>query len=1073
MTSAGAFGVCSLHGSPRDAVNEGANTAAVKVVHDAVRGRMRFRVGTLDEGRATDLERALRSMTGVCLVEVRPATGSVLVFFTPPADGRALAARLEELVRGARPSTTDSRGHDRSGARSLELPVLPSGDAVGSAAESGARALHALVAALPPVGARRAKPAAAPTALAHAQVVPPRPWHVLNPCEAARVLHVDVAQGLTSEEVDVRLARYGANALAPPSRRTELAILLGQLKSVPVVMLAVSAALSLATGGVADAIVILGVVALNSGIGWFTESNAEKTLRSLEEAVSRTARVVRDGEAVEITVPSIVPGDILVLSPGTYVAADARIVEACGLSVDESALTGESAPVVKATAPLEEATVLADRTNMVFRGTAVTGGSGVALVVATGDATQIGLVQRLAGEVTHRETPLQRQLAHLTTKLVQASGVACAVVFVVGLARGYPFLDMVRMGISLGVAAIPEGLPTVAVTTLALGVTRMRRRHVATRHLAAVETLGAVSVLCLDKTGTITENRMSVVRIVTSGRAIDVRDAAFTVSDDGALETRSAPALMALLRIAVLCSEVELVDEQGTRQLVGSPTETALVRAALAAGIDVTAVREAHPLIRTGYRSEGRGYMDTLHEAANGSYLLAVKGRPAEVLRMCTRRLGDDGVQELDDATREAIVTANDEMAGRALRVLGFAYLDAERAPSPADGDLVWLGLAGMADPPRCGVEELLRRFHRAGIGTRMITGDQSITALALAQQIGLGSVEHHLEVLDSTRLDHLAPELVRPISARTDVFARVSPSQKLTIVRALQASGFSVAMTGDGINDGPALKAADVGIAMGRAGTSAAREVADIVLLDDELVSILVAVEEGRTIHDDIRKAVRFALATNLSEVLLVLGAVALGIGQPLTPMQLLWINVLSDVLPEIALGLEPPEDDVLEGPPRESSRPMFSRRDLRRIGGEGMLVTSGAAVAYGVSIGRHGPGRRASSIAFTALTTSQLLHALSARSEKHSIFGHDHLARNPLMARTIAGSFALQLAALFVPGVRALLGATRLSPGDIFLSATCGLLPYLAEELWKLHERPPALHSSRHALADRGSEV
>ncbi len=1040
------------------AVSEPPKPAPVEVVHDVVRGRTRFRVGTLDRDRAAAVESVIGKMSGVRSVAVRPESGSVLVFHVPPADERAIAARLEQLLAGP------GRGVGRPPARVFELPSLPSSDAVGHAAATGARAFHALVASLPALGERRVAPAKA-AALTPVQIEPPEPWHALHPYEVARVLDVDTSRGLTSEEIDERLSRYGANALPPPSRRTELEILLSQLKSLPVAMLAASAGLSLMTGGVADAIVILGVVVLNSGIGWFTESNAEKTLGSLEEAVARMASVIRDGEHVEIEVADIVPGDLLVLSPGAFVAADARVVKEDGLTVDESSLTGESAPVVKAITPLDETTALADQTNMVFRGTVVTGGSGIAAVVATGGATQIGLVQRMAGEVIQRETPLQQQLAHLTTQLVMGSGIGCAAVFIVGLARGYRLIDMVRTSISLAVAAIPEGLPTVAVTTLALGVTRMRRRHVAIRHLAAVETLGAVSVLCLDKTGTITENRMTVVRIVTNGRAVDVRGTSF-MSDADPVDARSARALMELLRIAVLCNEVELVEEEGTWRLLGTPTEKALVRAALAAGVDVPAVREAHPLLHTGYRSESRGFMDTLHQAAGGTHLLAVKGRPTEVLRMCARRLDDDGVHPLDEATRAAILTENDAMAARALRVLGFAYVDAERSPSPTDGDLVWLGLVGMTDPPRTGVIELLRRFHRAGISTRMITGDQSATALAVAREIGLGTVESRLEVLDSTRLDHLAPDLVRTMSGRTDVFARVSPSQKLTIVRALQANGLGVAMTGDGINDGPALKAADVGIAMGQGGTRAAREVADIVLLDDELASLLVAVEEGRTIHDDICKAVRFVLATNLSELLLVLGAVAVGVGQPLTPMQLLWINVLTDVLPEIALSVEPPEQEVLERPPRDTSRPMFLRRELRHIGGEGLLVTSGAAVAYGLSLGRYGSGPRAGSIAFTALTTTQLLHALSSRSQTRSVFVGDHLAPNPLMARTILGSFGLQLAALFVPRVRALLGSARLGAGDILLSAACGVAPFVIEELRKtshLSARPRGVTCSQ----------
>lgn len=1024
----------------------------VELVHGVVRGRARFRLPSVDDDLDAYVRRSLAEVRGVRSVEVRRASRSVLVSFAHPAEVFAIASRLQKVV-DAPPLPSPSEPLPKR--RVLEVPLLPSSDALGRAAESAARALRRLLASAPPVGARRerrfARAARAPVAL-HAPIVPTRPWHVLSASDAVGELGADASRGLSSEQAAKRLERYGPNALSPPPRRTEIAILLGQLSSLPVVLLTASAALSLATGGVADAIAIFAVIAMNAGIGWATESNAEKTLGSLEDAVAHTAVAIREGSAATIDVADVVPGDMLMLAPGTLVAADARVLEASDLSVDESALTGESAPVVKSPSTLDDAAVaLADRTNMVFRGTAVTGGSGVAVVVATGAATQLGLVQHMAAEIAQPETPLQRQLTHVTTQLVIASGLACGGVLVVGLARGIRLLDMIKTSVSLAVAAIPEGLPTVAITTVALGVTRMRRRHVAVRHIAAIETLGAISVLCLDKTGTITENRMAVVSVVTSGHAIDVHGASFTAPGGAPIDPRTSPALIALLRIAVLCNEVELVEDHGDWRLLGTPTETALVRAALAAGIDVPAIRTAHPIVRTEYRAEGRGFMDTLHERAPGDHLLAVKGRPAEVLRLCARRQDDDGIHPLDDAEREAVLRENDAMAGRALRVLGFAYVDAEHAATPAEGDLVWLGLVGMTDPPRPGVDDLLRRFRRAGIATRMITGDQSATALAVARQIGLGSAEGRLEVLDSTRFDHLDSDLVRTLTARTDVFARVSPSQKLDLVRALQASGIAVAMTGDGINDGPALKAADVGVAMGRAGTSAAREVADIVLLDDDLRSLLAAVEEGRTIHDDIRKAVHFMLGTNMSEVLLTFGAVAAGLGQPLTPMQLLWINLLTDVLPEIALAVEPAEQDVLERPPRDTSRPMFSRADLHRIGGEGLLLTSGAALAYAIALGRYGPNPRAGSVAFTALTTSQLLHAISSRSEKHTIFDREHLARNPLMAPTLLGSFALQLAALYVPGVRALLGAARPARGDILLSAALGVAPFLAEEIGK----------------------
>ncbi len=1013
--------------------------APVEVVHDAVPGRARFRVPSLDPHAAEHVEAALRELDGVRSVHVRARSRSVLVFFDTPAATRVLVDRLRELITEEEPSGE----HRRRARAALALPPVES---LGRAFSAAARAARAIVASAPPLGARR--PARMARLRAEA-IRPSRPWHALRADEVLAEIEVDGAHGLTADEVARRRERHGPNLLAPVDRRGELEIFVHQLRSLPVAMLAVSAALSLATGGVADAIAILTVMTLNAGIGYFTESSAEKTLGSLEQAVPRTTVALRGGEPVEIPVEDVVPGDVLVLTPGQSVPADARVLATRALTIDESALTGESAPAEKTTAPLDGATAaLADRTNMVFRGTVVTGGSGVVVVVAIGQTTQIGLVQQIAGELTTRETPLQRQLARLSTQLVVASGIACGGVFLVALARGHRLMSIVRTSISLAVAAIPEGLPTVAVTTLALGVTRMRRRQVAIRHLSAIETLGAVSVLCLDKTGTITENQMTVVSIAVGDRPLDEVAA---VTDDGSRHTSELPALAALLRVAVLCNEVQLVEDDGERRIVGTPTEAALVRAALSAGVDVGAVRAAHPLHRTEYRSERRGFMDTLHAAPGGESLVAVKGRPSEVLALCKRRQDDQGIHPLDEHARAAVLRTNAAMASRGQRVLGFAYGE-DGSAEVAAGELVWLGLAGMTDPPRNGVGDVLRRFRSAGISARMITGDQRETALAVAREVGVGSSDGDVEVLDSAPFDELEAEQVRDVSARTHVFARVSPSQKLTLVRALQANGLVVAMTGDGINDGPALKAADVGVAMGRSGTTAAREVADVVLLDDDLSSMLAAVEEGRTVYLDIRKAVRFAVSTNMSELLLTFGAVAAGVGQPLTSMQLLWINLLTDVLPEIALAVEPAEHDVMSRPPRDAGQGMFSRADLLAIGGEGLLVTAGAAAAYSLSLSRHGPGPRACSVAFTTLTTAQLLHAISSRSEAHSVFHRERLARNPLMGPTLLGSFALQAAAIFVPGMRTLLGTARLAPRELVLSVACGLAPFLVDELRKL---------------------
>jgi Ca2+-transporting ATPase len=578
--------------------------------------------------------------------------------------------------------------------------------------------------------------------------------------------------------------------------------------------------------------------------------------------------------------------------------------------------------------------------------------------------------------------------------------------------------------VSLAVAAVPEGLPTVAITTLAIGVRRLESRAVLTRKLAAVETIGAVSVLCLDKTGTITLNRMTVQAVYTPCDRLGA---------PALFEPPAEPshALRWLLRVAALCSDVELRGDRSSLVLDGSPTETALIHLALALGEDVLDCRADLPRISTRLRTETRGFMETVHAQGDGRRLVAVKGRPSEVLAMCDRIALQHGEQPLDDAARSAIMLDNERLASDALRVLGLAYRLDGGSDSPADEtrDLVWLGLVGMADPPRERVAELLATLHSAGIDTVMITGDQGATAESIARRIGLAR-DGHLEILDSTELERLPEEVLTSLAKRVQVFARVTPAHKLQIVRALQSAGRVVGMTGDGVNDGPALRAADIGIAMGGGGTDAAREVADIVLMQDDLETLVFAVEQGRVIYDDIRKAVRFILATNSSELMVTFATVAAGFGEVLTPMQLLWLNLMTDVLPELALAVEPPEHDVLKRPPRAAGQPIFDRIELMRMLLQGGVLSAVTLASYGYGVGRYGIGPRAGTIGFTTLSFAQLLHAIGARSERHSVLDPGTLQRNPAMAPTLLGSLALQTAAVLFPPLRGLLGATALSP-------------------------------------------
>jgi Ca2+-transporting ATPase len=903
-----------------------------------------------------------------------------------------------------------------------------------------------------------------PAPLQHAGQGAGASWHRIDASEALAQLRTSPATGLTSVDSGRRLQRFGPNTLPRAEPRSSLSILLGQFASLPVALLGASAVLSLATGGLADAVVIVGVVLINAAIGYVTEVQAERTITSLANTATHSALLVRDGAMIQVPAETVVPGDILVLSPGMYVAADARLLEIRELTADESALTGESLPVKKSAAAVHAAdTALADRTNMVYMGTVVTGGSGLAAVVATGMNTEIGTIQALVGDTRPPDTPMQKQLERLGNQMVWMSGAICGVVFGVGLLRGYGVLQMLKAAVSLAVAAVPEGLPTVATTTLALGIRSMRRHRVLIRSLAAVETLGAVQVMCMDKTGTLTRNRMSVLAVHVGMKPLRVGPAGF-LADGVRFDPMASDELLRLLHVAVLCNESRLEHAEGQYQLNGSATENALIHLALTAGVGVAALRAHYPVSATEYRAENRNYMRTLHAAGEDAWMVAVKGSPLEVLGMCGWYIKDGVRHLLGDDERMAIVNANERMAGEALRVLGFAYKVWQGEPEPPAADLVWIGLAGMADPIREGVPELIGLFHRAGIKTVMITGDQSATAYAVGKELGLSGTPR-IEILDSAKLETVDPVLMSALAERIDVFARVSPAHKLQIVKGLQRAGKVVAMTGDGINDGPALKAADIGVAMGSSGTDVARDVADVLLEDDELQTMIVAVSEGRTIYNNIRKAIHFLMSSNMSEIAVMLAAIGTGLGQPLNPMQLLWINLITDVFPGLALAMEPPEPDVLSHPPRDPDEPIIRRQDMKYYAIETAALTAGTMASYGFGVARYGLGPQANTLAFMTLTTAQLLHAFSCRSETHGMFVPGALPRNRWLELAAGGSLAVQALTVLVPGLRSLLGCTPIGLADVAVIAAGSIGPLLINEATKTL-RPGVVPSARPAL-------
>lgn len=970
-----------------------------EIVHNSVAGRLRLRHCDLlyNQRLARDVGEALRNLPGVVSVRASSLTGSVLIEYRPPQTVQILTRALEGSVWGDLPRPASSRDAP---------PLAPE---------------------LPP-------------ALPHDK----NAAHSWPTDETAAKLKVSPATGLSTDEATTRLAKYGRNELRRKEPRSITAIAAEQLISLPIAMLGASALLSLATGGIADAVMIAAVVAVNAGIATATERQAERTILGLVNYAPQRTAVIRDGSRAMVDPSDLTLGDVLLLGRGMLVPADARLLECDDFSVNEAALTGEAAPVHKdAQAVLSPAIGVPDRRNMVFRGTAVTGGSGTALVTATGEQTEIGRVQRLLGSVQPPETPIQRQLGDVGRELVLVNGLICGAVFGIGMLRGHGLLPTLRTAISLAVAAIPEGLPAVATTTLAIGVQDMRRRSVLVRKIDAVETLGAVEIVGLDKTGTLTENRMATGALHADSRFLRLQSGRLILDDES---TGAAVVVRQLMEVALLCSEAVVTCADDGYQIDGTPTEAALVEAAIALGVEPIDLRLSAPVLASALRGDGRKRMTTLHQRAGGGRLLCVKGDPVEVLARCTTRQTSEGIEPLDEASRADIFRANERMAGEALRVLGFAVGNDGGDPRHEE-NLVWLGLAGLANPIRPSVGPALRRLHGAGVRPVMITGDQSATAFAIARNLDLNH-GGELKVLEAGEIADLEPKVLAAVARQPNVFARVSPVDKLNIVKALQASGRIVAMTGDGVNDGPALRAADVGIAMGGEGSDVAREVADIVLATDDLDGIVEAIRLGRATYANIRKVLRYLVSTNASETLAMLGAALAGSPDPFSPMQLLWLNLATDALPALALGIEGPESDILQKPPHDPRAPILGRDDFRRILREGVVMGGSALAAY-FAVGGLKGGARASTITFHGLILAQLLHGISCRSETRGLSAEFGRRPNYALYNAIAASVGLQATAQFVPVLRRFLNLAPLGATDLFAVGAIGVGSSLVNDI------------------------
>jgi Ca2+-transporting ATPase len=850
------------------------------------------------------------------------------------------------------------------------------------------------------------------------------------------LLHADADEGLAAAEARRRLAESGPNRIADRPDTPLWRLALRQFRSLVVLLLLVATGLAWLLGERVEALAILVALLLNAAIGFGTEWHARRSLARLRALGVLQALVRRGGRVTRVTASELVPGDVVVLEAGAQVAADCRLIRTAALRVSESPLTGESEAVEKdETAGLSVDTPLAERRTMVYLGTAVLAGSGLGVVTATGGATELGRIGQLVSEAGERTTPLERQVEGLGRRLIGLAAAICAVVGAAGILRGQPVGLMLETAVSLAVAAIPEGLPAVTAVALAAGLWRLAGAGALVRRLPAVETLGATTVICADKTGTMTENQMTVTHVDLGGRLVSVTGGGR--SPEGAfleggrpLAPLEDPALRRLITVGTLANDASVEPRPDGLRLHGDPTEAALVVLAFKAGADPGALAREWPRRREIPFDPTIRLMATFHESATGARLLAVKGAPGLVLDRCTHRQAGADVVALGEADRAAQREANRALAGQGFRVLALAW-----RPRWDDDDgldrvtgLVFLGFVGLEDPVRPGVREAIARCGEAGIRTLMLTGDQRSTAEAVGRQLGL------------------AADAIR---------SRVSPEGKLELVATLQDAGAIVAMTGDGVNDAPALARADIGIAMGRHGTDVARDAADLVLTDDNFATIVRAVEEGRVIYANLRKVIRFLFPCNLSEILTIFVAILLGLPAPLLPLQILWVNLVTDILPAVALIRDPAEPDVMRRPPRDPREPLVTWRLGGRMLSEGVLLAAGVLSAYLWAVWQEGAGPRASTLAFVAVVLIHPLQALACRSET---VGWWRLPPNPLVWAAVVVLAGLQWLTVAWSPLATLLRTVPLTPADWLGLLLAVIWPVVLIELVKIRRTAPA---------------
>ncbi|MDK2800331.1 MAG: P-type Ca2+ transporter type [Clostridiales bacterium] len=875
-------------------------------------------------------------------------------------------------------------------------------------------------------------------------------WHNRQVKDIVVELKSDIHQGLSDSTVEEKLQKFGYNEIKEKQKKTLLEMFLEQFKDFMVIVLLIAAVISFVSHERTDAIIILAIVVLNAILGVVQESRAEKSLEALKKMSAPNAKVLRDAKVKIIPAKELVPGDIIYLEAGDFVPADARLIETANLKVEESALTGESMPVDKNAELIEEEKIpLGDRKNMVASSSVVTYGRGSAIVVATGMSTEVGKIAKMILSGEEVATPLQQKLAQLGKMLGIAALAICALIFGIGVIEGRDIFEMFLTAVSLAVAAIPEGLPAIVTIVLAVGVQRMVKKHAIIRKLPAVETLGSASVICSDKTGTLTQNKMTVVELATSERSWEL---------NGEINDEDKKVVSTILEMASLCNDSKLEKVDNEWDAVGDPTETALVIAAAKLDKPKPQLEEKTPRVSEVPFDSDRKMMTTIHKIEEG-YRIITKGAPDVLLDRCINVWTNGDIVNKDEQQIKNIEKANGNMADKALRVLGVAFRDIKTLPEEistdtVERDLTFIGLIGMIDPPREEAKEAVRLCKRAGIKAVMITGDHKATAVAIARDLGI--LQNNSEALTGAELDELDQEFLNQNVDKYAVYARVSPEHKVKIVKAWQSKGHIVAMTGDGVNDAPALKSANIGCAMGITGTDVAKGAAHMVLTDDNFATIVEAVREGRGIFENIKKSIQFLLSCNIGEILTLFIAILLNWDSPLLPIHILWVNLVTDSLPALALGVEPVEKDIMNRPPRDPKKSIFADGLAAIIGIQGVMIggltlaafaigklvlSTGASPEESVIIGR--------TMAFVTLGLSQLVHAFNVRTRSSLL--KIGFFTNKYMIGAFVISLLLQMSVVTIPVLSDIFKVTMLNSSQWLTVAGLSIAPLILVELGK----------------------